>query len=239
MRSCPERRLDTTHAQASAELRAVIFDMDGVLCDSEHLMAEAACAMFRELHGVSPLPDEFRPFMGRGSEAYFGGAAAHHGVRAVLPRDRDRTYEIFRAMLPGRLEPLPGAREFIVGIREAGRRTAVATSADRIKLRAILDAIRFPSAWFDALVGAEEVARNKPAPDVFLAASRRLGVPPRYCLVVEDTVPGIEAARAAGMRCLALWTTFPRDVLAAAGPDWLAPNLAAVPADLQAALGRW
>ena len=237
MRSYREPSPDSPAAQVRAKFRGVIFDMDGVLCDSEHLMAEAACEMFRQLHGVSPTPDEFRPFMGRGSQAYFGGVAARHGVQAVLPRDRDRTYEIFRAMLPGRLHPLPGAREWILAVREAGLRTAVATSADLIKLRAILDAIRFHLAWFDALVDAEQVARNKPAPDVFLAAARRLDLPPQVCLVVEDTVPGIEAARAAGMRCLGLWTTFPREVLAAAGPDWMAPNLAEVPADLRRELG--
>ncbi|MCX7818339.1 MAG: HAD-IA family hydrolase [Kiritimatiellae bacterium] len=237
MCSCGEPTRGRLPAQERPPLRGVIFDMDGVLCDSETLMAEAACAMFRELHGVWPSPEEFRPFMGRGSEAYFGGVAARHGVRAVLPRDRDRTYEIFRAMLPGRLQPLPGARQFILDVRRAGLRTAVATSADMIKLRAILDAIRFPTEWFDALTDAEQAPRNKPAPDVFLAAARAIDLQPSECLVVEDTVPGIQAARAAGMRCLALWTTFPPEALAEAGPDWLAPDLATVPTDLRVALG--
>lgn len=224
-------------AQAAGDFLGVIFDLDGVLCDSEELMAEAACAMFHELHGVSPAPEEFRPFMGRGSEAYFGGVADRYGVRAVLPRDRDRTYEIFQTMLPGRLAPLPGAREFLTSLRAARLRTAIATSADMIKLHTILNAIQFPANWFDVLVGGEHVALNKPAPDLFLKAAGQLGLHPSDCLVVEDTVPGIEAARAANMRCLALWTTFPQEVLVAAGPDWLAPNLSAIPRDLRIALG--
>lgn len=228
-RSKPTMSATEHQPRAPAPPQGFIFDMDGVLCDSEDPMAEASCRMFRELHGVAPSPEEFREFMGRGSAAYFGGVARRHGVEAVLPRDRDRTYEIFRDMMRGRLRPLPGAVELIERLRSAGRLRAVATSADPIKLHAILDAIGIPAIAFDALVTAEDVERNKPAPDIFLCAAARLGCHPSECVVVEDTPPGISAALAAGMRCLGLWTTFPRDTIEAAGPHWMAANLASVP----------
>lgn len=213
---------------ADCQLRGFIFDMDGVLCDSEELMAEAACRMFRELHGVSPAPADFREFMGCGSIAYFGGVARRYGVEAVLPRDRDRTYEIFREVIAGHLRPLPGVVKFLQRLQKAGRRTAVATSADPIKLHAILAEIGLPAEGFDALVTAEDVSRNKPEPDIFLFAARKLGLRAGECVVIEDTLPGIEAARRAGMRCLGLWTTFPRAVIEGARPTWAAADLASL-----------
>ncbi len=217
--------------------RGFIFDMDGVLCSSERPMAEAACQMFRELHGVNPRPEEFEPYMGRGSAVYFGEVARAHGVTAVLPRDRDRTYEIFRELIRGRLQPLPGVRELLDLLQRAGRPMAVATSADPIKLHAILEAIGIPAGTFQALVTAEDVARNKPAPDIFLYAAEQLGLPPNDCVVVEDTPPGIEAARAAGARCLGLCTTFPRSVIEAGRPDWVADDLASIPMEFYRACG--
>lgn len=222
---------------AARPVRGLVFDMDGVLCDSEDLMAEAACRMFEETHGVRPRVADFREFMGTGSVSYFGGVGRKHGVTAELPRDRDRTYEIFRAIIRGRLRPLPGAVELIRAARRAGLRTAVATSADRIKLDAILDAIGLEHAAFDAFVTAEEVRHNKPAPDVFLAAMSRIFLPAEDCVVVEDTPPGIAAALASGARCLALTTTFPRERIAPLGACWIAPDLARLPEHFLKACG--
>lgn len=205
--------------------------MDGVLCDTEAPMAEASCAMFRETHGVHPVPADFHEFMGRGSEAYFGGVARKYGVAAVLPRDRDRTYEIFCERIRGRIEPLPGVASFTSAARAAGLRLAVATSADPIKLNAILAEIGIPRSTFDALVTAEDVTHNKPDPEIFIHAMDRLGLGPPSCVVVEDTLPGIAAALASGARCLALSTTFPRSLLAPSGAHWIAPDLAHLPAD--------
>lgn len=218
-------------------VRGLIFDMDGVLCDSEELMAEASCRMFEETHGVKPRTADFHEFMGRGSIDYFGGVGRKHGVTAILPRDRDRTYEIFRGIIRGRLKPLPGAVELIRAARRSGLKTAVATSADLIKLEAILDAIGLEPAAFDAFATADDVRHNKPAPDVFHAAMARVGLPPAQCVVVEDTPPGIAAALASGARCLALTTTFPQEKIAPLGARWLAPDLAHLPPDFLAACG--
>ncbi len=205
--------------------------MDGVLCDSEELMAEATCAMFREPQGVPPSPAFFQYFWGGGALWFWGGVARTLGVTAVLPRDRDRTYEIFREVIRGRLRPLPGVIEFTAAARRAGLRLAVATSADPIKLDAILAEIGLPHATFDALVTAEDVTRNKPDPEIFVHAMDRIGLPPADCVVVEDTLPGITAALGSGGRCLALHTTFARERIEPLHPHWIAPDLAHLPAD--------
>jgi HAD superfamily hydrolase (TIGR01509 family) len=213
-------------------IRAVIFDMDGVLCDSEPFIAEAGCRMFRERYGLRATPADFKPFVGTGEDRFLGGVAERYGVTLRMPGDKDLTYAIYLELIKRRLKPLPGAHAFVGDCRSRGLRLAVATSADRVKLEGNLAEIGIPASRFDATVTGTEVARKKPHPDLFLAAATRLGVPPSECLVVEDAPSGVRAATAAGMVCLALATTFPAAELRAAGADWTAPDLAHPPPDL-------
>lgn len=209
-------------------VRGVIFDMDGVLCDSEPFICEAACRMFREAHGVQASPADFLPFVGMGENRYLGGVAEKHGVRLDLERDKARTYAIYLEIIRGRLGPLPGAREFIAACRGRGWKLAVATSADRVKLDGNLREIGIPPATFDACVTGSEVERKKPDPQIFLVAAGRIGLTASACIVVEDAVSGVRAGRAAGARVLGLTTSYPEAALREAGAEWIAPDLAAV-----------
>ena len=211
-------------------LQGVICDMDGVLCASEPFIAEAASRMFAELHGVEVQPEEFHPFIGTGEERFLGGVAEQHGVTLAMPRDKVRTYAIYLELIRGRLQPLPGVHEFLAACRRQGLKLAVASSADRIKVDGNLKELGLPPARFDALVSGSDVARKKPAPDIFLTAAARLGLSAASCLVVEDALSGVQAAKAAGSRCLALTTSYEVAALRAAGADWTAPDLAHVPA---------
>ncbi len=203
---------------------ALIFDMDGVLCDSEPLIAEAAIRMFAERHGIRVRAEDFLPFVGAGEDRYLGGVAEKYGVRLQPGADKARVYEIYLELIPGRLKPIPGAAEFVRMARTAGFRLAVATSADRVKMEGNLREIRLPPETFDAIVTGEDIEHKKPAPDIFLLAARRLGVSPESCVVVEDALNGVRAAKTAGARCLALATGFSVDDLRAAGADWTAPG---------------
>jgi len=189
-------------------MRAVIFDMDGVLTDSEPLICEAATEMFRE-HGVAVQPTDFSPFVGTGENRYLGGVAEKYGVVLDIVAAKARTYELYLAMVPTRLEAFPGAVELVRKCLKAGWPCAVASSADRIKIEANLNKIGLPPATWKAIVTAEDVERRKPDPAIFLMAASRLGMSPSQCTVVEDAVNGIAAAKAAGMRCVAVATTFP------------------------------
>src|SRR5207237_7914460 len=116
---------------------------------------------------------------------------------------------LYLKLIPGRLKPLPGVFEFIEACRTRKLKLAVASSADAIKVEGNLKEIGLPAASFDAVVNGSQVKRKKPFPDIFLAAADRLGVAAPQCLVVEDAVAGVAAARAARARCLALTTSFP------------------------------
>ncbi|WP_422926708.1 HAD family hydrolase [Singulisphaera sp. PoT] len=211
----------------SGMLRGIIFDMDGVLVMSEPLIAQAAMQMFAE-KGYKVEHDEFRPFIGMGEDRFIGGPAEARGIPLDPVRDKARTYEIYLGLIKGRLHPLPGVREFVADCRDHGFKLAVASSADAIKVEGNLNEIGIPPSTFDVVVNGSEVARKKPNPDIFLEASRRLGLEPAACLVIEDAVAGVQAAKAAGMKCLAVTTSFPPDKLTEA--DWVVPDLAHVPA---------
>jgi len=202
--------------------------MDGVLCDSEPFICEAACRMFREVHHQEVRPEDFLPFVGAGEDRYLGGVAEKYGVTLSMPADKTRTYDLYLQIIKGRLHPLPGVREFVAAARRNGLRRAVATSADRPKLEGNLEQIRLPASEFDAVVTGSEIARKKPHPDIFLLAAQRLDLPPADCLVIEDAVNGLQAAVAAGCQTLGLTTSFDAQTLRNAGAQSTAPDLAHV-----------
>ena len=193
-------------------VRAVIFDMDGVLTDSEPLINQAAVAMFREL-GLLVQPEDFLPFVGTGEDRYLGGVAEKYGFPLDAPAAKKRTYELYLELVPRALKGFPGAQGLVKNCRLADLKIAVASSADRVKIEANLRQIELDPASWDAIVTGEDVANKKPAPDIFLAAAARLGVPPAACVVIEDAVNGVQAAKAAGMRCVAVAQTFPAEKL--------------------------
>lgn len=215
--------------QPSTTLPAgVIFDMDGVLVDSEPFIAKAGCMMFAE-HGLTVQPDDFLPFVGTGENRYLGGVAEKYGFPIVIERDKKRTYEIYLEIIKGQLQPLPGVHDFIAKCQAAGKKLALATSADWIKAEGNLREISLAANTFAAIVTADVVTHKKPHPEIFVTAAAKLGLDPKHCLVVEDAVNGVAAARAGGARCLALTTTFTADELSDA--DWCASTLADAPDD--------
>jgi len=232
-----------------SSIKAVIFDMDGVLTDSEWFIAEAGRIMFKETHGVDVTHEDFTSFVGQGENRFLGGVAEKYGVAGFdVERDKARTYSIYADLVQGALKPLPGSVEFIHRCRELGLKTALATSADHTKVAINMEAIGLSNTGmaseqvglaaaieaaarnkaFDAMVNALDVERLKPHPDLFLEAASRLEEDPAACWVVEDSISGVEAAKAAGMRCLALLTTFAEDKIKTAGPDKIAKDLSEV-----------
>lgn len=200
--------------------------MDGVLVDSEAFILEAAMTMFGEL-GLQTRAEDFEPFVGTGENRYLGGVAARYGFDIDTEIAKARTYEIFAEIIRGKLKPLPGALEFIARCRRKGLKLALATSADRVKMEANLREIGMEPTTFDALVNGLDVTHRKPHPEIYQTAARRLGIANEECLVVEDALTGLEAAKAARSRCLMLETSFPRTRIE--GADWIARDLSQAP----------
>ena len=196
---------------------AILFDVDGVLVDSEASIAEAAVLIFAELYGAVVRPAEFAPFIGTGEAAYLRGVAAIHGIELDIERAKARTYALYFEVIRGRLKAVPGAVALVRSLGAAGMKSAIATSSDRVKLEANLREIGLHVSDFGAVVTGLDVERKKPFPDIYLEAAKRIGCAPGDCLVIEDAPEGLRAGRAAGCDCVGLSTSFPAEVLAAAG----------------------
>jgi len=203
-------------------LKAVLFDMDGVLVDSEDYIRNAAIEMFSE-KGYTVLASDFIPFTGTGENRFLGGVAEKYDIPIEIEKDKARTYLIYERLCMGKLSSLPGVFEAIELCKSKGFKTAVATSADEFKMLVNLKEIGLPAGRFDVTVFADMVVNKKPDPEIYLCAAEMLNVIPQECLVVEDAPSGLQAAKAAGMKALALSTSFLDDELGLA--DWIIPDL--------------
>ena len=186
---------------SAALIEAVVFDMDGVLVDTEHLWDEVREELTREWGGRYT-PEAQQAMMGMSSHEW--SRYLHETVGLREPPEAINA-EVVRRMLARYetdLPVVPGAVEAVRRLAAAGFRLALASSSNRELIDAVLRAIDL-TALFEVTVSSEEVARGKPAPDVYLEAARRLGVPPARGAAVEDSASGIRAAQAAGMRVIA------------------------------------
>ncbi|MCK5693873.1 MAG: HAD-IA family hydrolase [Bacteroidales bacterium] len=201
------------------QLKAILFDMDGVLLDSEEYICRAGIMMFKE-KGYEVSPDDFLEFTGMGENRYLGGVAEKHGIPFELVKDKARTYEIYEEIVAGQLIPFDGVVDFIELCRSRGLKLAVASSADPPKVETNLEEIGIPASTFGTVVTGLDIEHKKPSPDIFLKAAENLGVDASECLVIEDAISGVAAGKAAGAKVLALTTSFSAEELS--GADWVA-----------------
>lgn len=200
-----------------------LFDMDGVLVHSEPVTLRAAIEVLAE-YGITACREDFRPFIGAGEERLVGGVAEKYGV-PYEPAMKDKTYKKYVEYVKDGLTVYPGAKEVIAKLKEKGHQVALCSSADFIKVEANLLGADIPVEWFDALLCGNAVERKKPFPDIFLAAAKELSAEPSCCLVIEDAINGIQAAKNAKMRCAALTTSFKREQLVEEKPDFVIDSL--------------
>jgi beta-phosphoglucomutase len=182
----------------------VIFDVDGVLVDSytAHFHSWLALAEERGCHRMTE--DEFRATFGRTSREIIRELWAGQALTAAEVADLDdRKEELFRDMLRADFPLIPGARDLILSLKQAGFGLAAGSSGPPANVFFTLDQLQV-RACFDVVVTGVDVTRGKPDPEVFTTCAQRLHAPPAACAVIEDAVVGVEAANRAGMLSIAL-----------------------------------
>jgi HAD superfamily hydrolase (TIGR01509 family) len=215
-------------------IEAVVFDMDGVLIDSEPVWERVRRGFVADRGGEWPADAQDR-MMGMSTAEWSAYISADFGIRLTPQQVAEQVIVAMAAEYEKHLPLLPGA---INAVRALSGRwpLAVASSSPRSLIETVLDAADLASA-FAAVVSSEEVPRGKPAPDVYLAAADRLSIPPTSCAAIEDSSNGLRSAAAAGFTVIAI----PRPEYPPA-PDALAlarvvlPSLADLTADTVAAL---
>jgi beta-phosphoglucomutase family hydrolase len=217
-------------------LRAAIFDMDGTLVDNMAYHNHAWEVISARL-GVPMSAERFqRSYAGKKNEEIFPELLGRPLAPAELDALADEKESLYRELYRPHLALTRGVADLIRGLREAGVPLAVATAAPRANRDFVLDGLGLRGT-FTRVVGAEEVRRGKPAPDMFLLAAEGLGVAANACIVFEDAANGVRAALAAGMVAVGITTAAPAADLLGAGAAWAAPDFASLPPELLARLG--
>ena len=176
----------------------VIFDMDGVISDTELLHAQTEATVLGS-RGINVEAQELLRHAGISSEQVF---------REYLEQSKidvdELVQEKYAALLSlaNEIRAIPGVSNLIRSFKQQGWKLGVASASRRDFVQLVLSSLRLQD-YFDITVTVHEAGRGKPAPDVFLLAAKRLGADPKECIVIEDSRSGVEAARAAGMKCIA------------------------------------
>ncbi len=193
---------------------AAIWDMDGVLVDTGQIHYHSWVEALAK-RNVSLTYQQFSATFGMNNTSLLKLWLGADTPPGAIDQVGDEKETIFRQLVVAAgIEPLPGVIALLEGLRQAGFRQAVASSAPQANIDVLLDTTHLRP-YFDAVVSAA-LLPGKPDPAVYLEAARRLGVDPVHCVVVEDAVAGVEGAQRAGMRCIAVTTTNTAANLAAA-----------------------
>ncbi|HEY6877268.1 MAG TPA: beta-phosphoglucomutase family hydrolase [Polyangiales bacterium] len=212
--------------------RAFIFDMDGTIVDNMRYHAEAWLVMAQKLGSELTLEAFEREFAGKKNEEIIPLLSPRPLSAEEIARIAEEKEQLYRDAYGPHMSLLPGFAALIDALREQGVRRLLATAAPRDNREFLFDGLGLHG-FFDAVVGAEDVARGKPHPDIFLRAAALARVEPAECLVFEDAINGVLAGRAAGMDVAAVLTTCSQEALERAGARWTFADYRTLPSELR------
>lgn len=194
-------------------LHGIIWDMDGVLVDTgeEHYLswAEALAPA-----GIPFSRELFRAIFGMNNQGSLEYLTGRKPEPAFVARISEQKEILFRELMRGRARPLPGVLHWLERFRQLGYQQAIATSAPHANIDVLIDELQIRP-YFEAIVSGFDLPA-KPDPAVFLKAATQLGLEPGDCVVIEDSIAGVQGARRAGMKCIAVATTNPAERLSSA-----------------------
>lgn len=187
-----------------SRLKAVIWDMDGVLVDTGEFHFQSWVATLPE-YGVDFSRQDFKSTFGMNNEGILRLFLGERFSKDLYLEISERKEDNFRKAIEGKVQLLSGVKPLLDALKQANVRQAVGSSAPQENIDTIIQELKL-SSYFQVLVSAVGMS-GKPNPTVFLTAAAKLNVPPGDCLVVEDAIPGVEAAKRGGMVCVAVTTT--------------------------------
>jgi len=199
------------------KIYGLIFDIDGVIADTEAVNARVSIKVFADLFGIDVVRQDFEAGLGRGAEEYVRAGARAHGMELtdeqVQKATQLRQEYFIKILIEEPLPPFPGVLELMneAMLREDFR-VAIATSGTLEKSRAVLNAVGVPYRKM-VYVNGNDVKHKKPDPELFLTAAERIGIKPTHCVIIEDAPNGVQAAKSAGAKCIAVTNSASADKL--------------------------
>lgn len=185
-------------------IKAVISDMDGIIVNSETQHFLSFQKLLKEDYGLDYTHADDKEFMGTTDTYVFTILKKHHPqIKETIPHLIQRRHELFLEIFKTKAKALPGVYDFFNYCKKEEIPLGLGTSASRAAMEFTIKTLNLAS-YFKAMVCADDVVQGKPAPDIFLKVAELLKVQPQYCLVLEDSYYGVKAAKASGMKCIAI-----------------------------------
>ena len=202
---------DNPKAMARNKTTAVLWDMDGVIADTACYHLSAWQKVFHK-RGVNFTEDDFKHNFGQRNDTIIRNTVGKEVSQNEIDIIANEKEKYFRQRVRQNLKPLPGVIKLISSLRERGVKMALVSSAPMENIQLITKGLGIAEC-FQAIVYGKEVSEGKPSPQGFLLAAWKLGVNPENCIVIEDAIAGVTAAKRAGMRCIAITNTHPKTSL--------------------------
>jgi HAD superfamily hydrolase (TIGR01509 family) len=206
-----------------SKIKAIIFDMDGVLVDSEPIHAKAEMQTCSEF-GMNVLADEWENFRGKKLEDIFSHASQKYGTgKEPIEEMINRKIRLYLDYALKEIDLILGTREFLTSVKNSDYRYALTTSGRKFQQDQILDKFGLKN-FFEITVTADDVKNGKPDPEPYLKTIEKLGEKAENCLVIEDSDNGVISGKRAGCRVCGITNTFPKEKLEAVGADVIVKN---------------
>ncbi len=206
------------------QLQAVLWDMDGVIADTMQYHYSAWRDILKKT-GVTLTIEEFAPLFGQRHDNIIRYALGNNLTHEEIEALSDKKQRLYRERVSKDIKPLPGAIELLKALNREKIKNSLASSATPENVDVIIDGLGIRQ-YFQAFVNGPEVAEGKPSPLIFQLAAKKLGAEPQDCVVIEDAIAGVAAAKEGGMKCVAVTNSHPRRKLK--GADLIVDGLGEV-----------
>ncbi len=182
-------------------MKAVLFDMDGVIIDSEPIHFEVDILTMREL-GVNISKDELNKYVGTTNEYMLNDLKNKYKIKKSFEEILEYKMELtIKKIKEAKINAILGIPELLISLKSKNIKTAIGSSSPKELINIVIEKFKLEK-YFDCIVSGDEVKEGKPKPDIYLEASKRIGVAPEECIVIEDSRNGVLAAKNAGMKCI-------------------------------------
>ncbi len=204
--------------------KCIIFDMDGVLVNSFPVSVRAALEALKGI-GISAKESDLTQYIGTGEKNFILGPCKASGKENLAPLGIAEFYRLFDKYVKTDLTVFPSVHKVLSALKSTELKLALASSSEREKLSETLFSAQIPENFFDVIVSGSDVPEKKPNPSIYLKTVEELGAKPQDCIVVEDALSGVLAAKSANLPCLTVSTSFSKPLLLDAGADYVLDDL--------------